>query len=155
MKNLIAQEFIGRREDFFRLRASSKKEGEAAAQILFNWVMSTIESLYGSDDLTHMVFDVELFAKGDEIFLVHTDKRSQEELRFKFKKGYSGRLLVVLREFVELFNQINFQINFAKQDYKFSDPYFHAYGPVTGGSSFFPGVYYAIYIHIEMKKSSV
>ena len=147
MENKMALEFIGRREDFFRLRASSKKEGEVAAKRLFNWVMSTIESLYWSDDLTHIVFDVDLYAKGDEIFLVHTDKRSNKELKFNFRRGYSGRLLVVLKKFVELFNQTDY----LKHNYRVSDPWFHAEGPVTCGSSEFHGNYYAVYMHIAMR----
>ena len=147
MKNLFAQEFIERREAFFRLRASSTKEGEVAAQILFNWVMSTIESLYWSDDLTHIAFDATLYAKGDEIFLIHTDKRSGKELKFNFRKGYCGRLVVVLKRFVELFNDTNF----ASKKYQASSPCFHADGPVTCGSSQFDGVYYSVYLHISLR----
>lgn len=148
MENLLAHEFIERREKFFRLRASDKTEDcEVAVQSLFNWVMSSIESIYWGDDFIRTAFDVTLYVQGDLAILAHTDRRSCKELRFRFKQGYTGNCEKVLRKFVELFNKTNF----SKHKYTFSDPVFHANGPVTAGSSRFEGCYYVVYIHIDMR----
>ena len=148
MENLAAHEFIERREAFFRLRASNEQEGVVAVQSLFNWVMSTIESLYWSDDLTHIAFDINLYAKGNEVILVHIDRRSCQKLKFRFRQGYNGHTLNILRDFVALFNETNF----SKHKYRFSWPSFHAFGPSTCESSDFPGDYYSVYIHIDMRR---
>ena len=144
----MSHECVERREKFFRLRASNNTDDcEVATQSLFNWVMSSIESLYWADDFIRTKFDVNLYAQGNTAILVHTDRRSCKELRFIFRQGYTGDLKEVLIRLVEVFNKTNF----SKHKYTFSDPHFHADGPVTSGSPDFNGCYYIVHIYIDMR----
>lgn len=149
MNNSMAKDMTKRYAEFLK----NDNLNERAAKIIYFWIMSTIESIFWS--YKHpAAFEVDFYASQGKMFLVFTDSTGEEH-EFHHYPTYNcenDRLPIMLKKFIEIFNNIDYPFSAAIQS-----PTFHAYDLETWNHPFkrnkYNGFHY-INIFIDMLPTS-
>ena len=119
MINLMAKGMAERYEEY--LHTSDVEE--RAAKIIYFWVMSSLETFLWGAGIKSSI-DASLYASKRKFCLIISNSTG-EEYEFVHYPTYNcdnGRLPIVLQKFVEIFNNIEYQLT-----NKISSPVFHAH----------------------------
>ena len=119
MKNLMAKAMAERYADYFQTSTLEERGGK----IIYYWVMNTLEAFFWGLRLT-AAMDVDLYAIEQKMFLVFRDPTGKE-YEFEHFPTYNcgnGKLPIMLQNFVEIFNNIEYPLSD-----KISSPVFRAY----------------------------
>lgn len=123
MNNLMVKDMTRRYAEYLHTGNLEERGGK----IIYFWVMSTLESFFWGLWLTAS-FEADLYASEQKIFLVPRDPTGKEHefVHYPTYNCDNGKLPIMLQNFVEIFNNIEYPLSD-----KISSPVFRAYNSGT------------------------